>query len=112
MSAWMDQDISEAKPSKPGDKLYAVQKSVHDHSAIRFLEEADEATLEKLRSVAWFIDCGDDDFLLDLNIKVYQLMRDKKVPAQLRVRNGIHTWEYWHYSIRTALPYASRNFTL
>ncbi|MBQ1865799.1 MAG: esterase family protein [Bacteroidales bacterium] len=112
MSAWLDQDISGDKPSKAGDRLIPVRKSVHEHSAIRFMEEADEATLEKLRSLAWFIDCGDDDFLLDLNLKFYQLMRDKKVPAQLRVRNGVHNWEYWHYSIRTALPYACRNFTL
>jgi S-formylglutathione hydrolase FrmB len=37
-------------------------------------------------------------------------MRDAGVPAQLRVRNGIHNWEYWHESIRMALPFASRNF--
>ena len=112
MSAWLDEDMIGQKPSKEGDRLYAVRKSVHEHSALDFMENADQATLEKLRSLAWFIDCGDDDFLLDLNVKFYQLMRDKKVPAQLRVRNGIHNWEYWHYSIRTALPYASRNFTL
>jgi esterase/lipase superfamily enzyme len=112
MSAWLDEDMTGQKPSKEGDRLYAVRKSVHEHSALDFMENADQATLEKLRSLAWFIDCGDDDFLLDLNVKFYQLMRDKKVPAQLRVRNGIHNWEYWHYSIRTALPYACRYFTL
>lgn len=45
-----------------------------------------------------------------LSLAFYSLMREKGVKAELRVRNGVHNWEYWHAAIRTALPFASRNF--
>ena len=54
--------------------------------------EADEDRKADLRSVAWFVDCGDDDFLLDRNIEFYQAMRNAGVPCQFRVRDGGHDW--------------------
>ena len=108
MSAWLDND--EPWSENTEDKLYKVCQSVHDHSAIAFIENADDATLEKLRTVKWFIDCGDDDFLLDLSLKLYQEMRNRGVKAELRVRDGWHCWEYWHQALRLSLPFASRNF--
>jgi S-formylglutathione hydrolase FrmB len=41
----------------------------------------------------------------------YRAMREARVPAQLRIRDGVHNWEYWHTSLRMALPFASRNFS-
>lgn len=108
MSAWLDND--EPWSDNPKDKLYMVCQSVHEHSAIDFVKQADEATLAKLRTVKWFIDCGDDDFLLDLSLDLYQEMRRHNVPAELRVRDGWHFWEYWHQALRLALPFATRNF--
>lgn len=63
-----------------------------------------------LRGVKWFVDCGDDDYLLGVNTRFYFLMREKKVPCEFRVRNGTHNWEYWHTALRLSLPFASRNF--
>ena len=108
MSGWLDADEPDAR--MPKDKLYLVTKSVHDHSAIDFVANADAVTLEQLRTVKWFFDCGDDDFILDLSLKMYQTMRDKRVAAELRVRDGWHSWEYWHTALRYSLPFASRNF--
>ncbi|MBR6457695.1 MAG: esterase family protein [Bacteroidales bacterium] len=108
MSGWLDADEPDAR--MPKDKLYIVTKSVHDHSAIDFVANADAQTLEQLRTVKWFFDCGDDDFILDLTLRMYQTMRDKRVPAELRVRDGWHSWEYWHTALRLSLPFASRNF--
>ena len=107
MSAWLDQVMDEKAPK---DKLYYTRKSVREHSALDFIDNADGATLEKLRSVKWFIDCGDDDFLLDLSVSLYQKMRAVKIKSELRVRDGVHNWEYWHLALRMALPFASRNF--
>ncbi|MBO4570585.1 MAG: alpha/beta fold hydrolase [Bacteroidales bacterium] len=109
MSAWLDQKLAE-NPKNPEDKMYLVSKSVREHSALDFMDGADEATLAKLRTIKWFIDCGDDDYLFDLSVKLHQKMRDAKVKSELRVRNGVHNWEYWHGSLRLALPFASRNF--
>ena len=108
MSAWLDQKTP--RSSDPKDKLFIVGQSVHDHSAIAFVEKADDATVAKLRTVAWFFDCGDDDFLMDLSVDIYQKMRDKGIKAELRVRDGWHSWEYWHTALRTALPFASTHF--
>lgn len=111
MSPWLDNKNNEVEGEKrPASKLVITQKSVCRHSALDFMDQADEATLEQLRSVKWFIDCGDDDFLLHLSLDLYAKMREKNVKAELRVRDGVHNWEYWHTAIRTAFPFASRNF--
>lgn len=112
MSAWLDNSNDEVThQDAPKDCLYHVGEAVREHSALRFLDSADEATAERLRSVAWFVDCGDDDFLLDLSFAFYQKMRGRGIRCELRVRNGIHNWEYWHLSLRMALPFATRNFS-
>ena len=112
MSAWLDNRTGAGvgRNEQVKDCLYYVCEAVHEHSAIDFIDNADEETLAKLRTVKWFIDCGDDDFLLDLSVELHQKMRDRKVKSELRVRDGVHTWEYWHLALRMALPFASRNF--
>ena len=39
-----------------------------------------------------------------------QKMRDRGLRSELRIRNGVHNWEYWHQALRLSLPFASRNF--
>lgn len=108
MSAWLG--FSGKNQYKEGSKPYLLQEAMRTNSALTFVENASQETLAKLRTVKWFFDCGDDDFLFDLNVKMHQLMRDRRVKDELRIRNGVHNWEYWHQAIRNALPFASRNF--
>ena len=110
MSAWLDSDGGRQREAGVDDKVYLVSQAVRKHSALDFVRNADAQTVEQLKSVKWFIDCGDDDILFDLNIDLYKLMREKRIKSELRVRNGQHNWEYWHQAIRMALPFASRNF--
>ena len=111
MSPWLDNKFDEVDVEhQPKDHVYYVQEAVSRQSALDFVDNADEATLNKLRSVAWFVDCGDDDFLFDQSVAFHQKMRNRGVHSELRVRNGVHNWEYWHVSLRWALPFASRNF--
>ena len=111
MSPWLDNANDEVwRLDSPKDCLYYVANAVHEHSALSFVDGASDETLERLRTVAWFIDCGDDDFLLDLSLAFYQKMRARGVKSELRVRNGVHNWEYWHLALRLALPFATRNF--
>ena len=109
MSAWLDNDPVDSKDN-PDDRLHIVSNSVSEHSALKFMDNADEETLAKLRTVKWFIDCGDDDFLLELSVGLHVKMRNARVKSELRVHNGVHNWEYWHLALRDALPFASRNF--
>ena len=111
MSAWLENKQGQVggKDLKK-DKLYYVSNAVNEHSALAFIDNADDATLQALRTVKWFFDCGDDDFLVRLSFELHMKMKEKGVKSELRVRNGVHNWEYWHTALRTALPYASRNF--
>ena len=111
MSPWLDNDLNQVEcPKDKSDKLYIVGKAVANNSAIKFLDKAKPETLEKLRTVKWFVDCGDDDFLLQLSMDFHMKMREKGIKNELRIRNGVHNWEYWHLSLRQSLPFASRNF--
>ena len=111
MSALMSiPELGAAPAQKTDDKMAILTKSGIENSCVDYVESADEERIAKLRSVVWFIDCGDDDFLLDRNIEFTQAMRKKKIPCQFRVRDGGHTWEYWHSALYTCLPFVTRNF--
>ena len=111
LSPWLDDKTNEVEGDVDvHDKLYLVCQAVRDNSALDFLDCASPETLERLRTVAWFVDCGDDDFLLHLSLDFHAKMKAAGVHNELRVRNGIHNWEYWHLGLRLALPFASRNF--
>ncbi len=94
----------------PTNKMALLTRAVQENSCVRYVREADEARKAQLRTIQWFVDCGDDDFLLDCNLEFYQAMRDAQIPCQLRVRDGGHTNEYWHSALYTCLPFVSRNF--
>lgn len=113
MSALMNIPVSgeaAGKDPDPANKMAVLTRSVQEHSCIRYVAEADEERKAALRTVRWFVDCGDDDFLLDRNIEFFQAMRDAGIPCQFRVRDGGHTNEYWHSALYTCLPFISRCF--
>jgi len=113
MSALMDiPEEGAAKFSNPDGKLAKLTRSVIEHGCAGYVRNADEACKERLRTVQWFVDCGDDDFLLDRNIEFFRAMRSAGVPCQFRVRDGGHVWEYWHSALYTCLPFVSRIFRL
>lgn len=98
------------KDPDPANKMAVLTRSVQEHSCITYVAEADDARKAQLRAVQWFVDCGDDDFLLDRNIEFFQAMRNAGIPCQFRVRDGGHTSEYWHSALYTCLPFVSRCF--
>lgn len=112
MSALMNIPAGAENPTPdPNNKINILTKSVISNSCVKYVQDADDARKNDLRTVAWFVDCGDDDFLLDRNIEFMQAMRSAGIPMQFRVRDGGHTNEYWHTALFTALPFATRNFT-
>jgi len=111
MSPWLDEPRGEVGGWNDAiDCLYYTCRSVRENSALDYVSTADEATREQLRSVAWFVDCGDDDFILHLSMDFHLRMKAADIHSELRIRDGIHNWEYWHLSLRWSLPFASRNF--
>ena len=112
MSAWLDNKQNEVQEGMdPDSKLILTANAVREHSALDFMDKADAATIDRLKTVQWFLDCGDDDDLIPLSVDLYRKMKKAGLRSELRVRNGAHTWEYWHTALRLSLPFASRNFT-
>lgn len=74
--------------------------SVAQTSPVEYLRNASAEEIEKLRSVRWMLDCGDDDRIIFTNIDFFVEMKREKVPVEFRVRNGKHNWAFW----REALP--------
>ncbi len=112
MSAFLHMGVEgvDAQKVAEGDKTALLMEAAHRLSCVDYVKNADEARKQELRTVKWFVDCGDDDFLFDGNMDFYQAMRRAHIPCQLRVRDGGHTWEYWHSALYIALPWVSRQF--
>lgn len=70
----------------------------------------ENTSIEKLKSVKWFIDCGDDDFLYEGNSLIHIAMRKKEISHEYRVREGGHTWTYWRESLPVVLSFVSDTF--
>jgi enterochelin esterase-like enzyme len=62
------------------------------------------------KSVRWYIDCGDDDFLFEGNSLVHITMRKRDIPHEYRVRNGAHNWTYWREALPEVLAFVSMGF--
>ncbi len=63
-----------------------------------------------VKSVKWYIDCGDDDFLFEMNSLMHIAMRKKEIPHEFRIRDGGHTWKYWRTALPTVLGFISDTF--
>ena len=84
-----------------------VQPYYEKHNAISLINEL---PAEQLKSVRWFIDCGDDDFLYEGNSLVHIALRKKEIPHEFRIRDGGHTWTYWRASLPVVLEFVSDAF--
>lgn len=77
------------------------------HSALALINNmADSAK----KSVRWYIDCGDDDFLYEGNSLVHIAMKKKEIPHEFRIRDGAHNWTYWRHSLPQVLEFVSMSF--
>jgi enterochelin esterase-like enzyme len=77
------------------------------HSAVALVNNMPDTTK---KSVRWFIDCGDDDFLFEGNSMLHVAMRKKEIPHEFRIRNGAHNWTYWRESLPEVLEFISMSF--
>jgi S-formylglutathione hydrolase FrmB len=66
--------------------------------------------IDQLKSVRWYIDCGDDDFLYKGNATMHIILRDRGIPHEYRVRDGGHNWLYWRTGITDALKFIGKSF--
>ncbi|MFY0686807.1 MAG: esterase family protein [Cyclobacteriaceae bacterium] len=80
------------------------------HQQYGVVWQMENLPIDDLKSVRWFIDCGDDDFLYEGNAKVHIAMRQREIPHEFRIRDGGHTWTYWRKSLPEVLKFVSQGF--
>jgi S-formylglutathione hydrolase FrmB len=64
----------------------------------------------ELRRVRFYIDCGDDDFLIAGNCALHLALSERKIPHEFRVRDGAHAWIYWRTGIVDGLKFIGASF--
>lgn len=92
------------KGLKGKDRLTA---HYYKNAPIKIIETGNS---EELRKVRYYIDCGDDDFLIKGNMALHAMMIDKKIPHEFRVREGGHTWVYWRTALPEVLKFVGQSF--
>ncbi len=65
---------------------------------------------DDLKKIRYWIDCGDDDFLIKGNCLLHIALTEKQVPHEFRVRDGGHTWTYWRTGIIDGLNFIGDSF--
>lgn len=91
-------------------KNYRREKLFNYYSNHNALSIIQNQTVENLKSVRWYIDCGDDDFLYEGSSLVHIALKKRGVPHEYRVRNGSHNWTYWRGSLPRVLAFVSEHF--
>jgi len=61
---------------------------------------------EPPRELAWHLDCGTLEWLLDSNRNLAAALADRGMPVVLEVRNAGHNWVNWRNGIAGALRFA------
>ena len=102
------EEFKERNNNRPANMKEEALKAYYErHNAISLIRNMPE---DQKKSVRWFIDCGDDDFLYEGNSLVHIEMRKYDIPHEYRVRNGGHTWTYWRESLPVVLSFVSDAF--
>ncbi len=117
-AAWEEEEIT-SMPQKDWDQYFGYlfgpdnsgEARLTDHlrsNMAYFLAKAVPA--EELKKTRWYIDCGDDDFLINGNMNMHRILTEKEVPHEFRVRDGGHTWTYWRTALPEVLKFVSESF--
>ncbi|RKR12472.1 enterochelin esterase-like enzyme [Maribacter vaceletii] len=84
-----------------------IQSYFENYNALNLIASK---PVEEIKSVKWYIDCGDDDFLYEGNSLVHIAMKKKDIPHEYRVREGKHSWVYWRSALPSVLEFVSDTF--
>ena len=98
--------VPEISPDRTEDYV----EMLREYEFTRIFPEMTAEEIADISQVRWFLDCGDDDYLLDGTLTLFAQMRSKGVPVELRVRNGAHNKYYWIESLPIALTFVSAGF--
>lgn len=80
------------------------------HSIEGVLAAASEEQLKQIKSMRWYISCGDDDFLYEGNAMMHITFKKNEIPHEYRVKDGAHNWTYWRMELPLVMEYVSKSF--
>jgi len=103
----LEQTKSSLKRTIPEVTDDQVEAHFNNYNALNLLAKAD---VKDVKSVRWYIDCGDDDFLYEGNSLMHIEMKKKNIPHEYRVRDGAHNWTYWRDALPEVLRFVSDSF--
>ena len=85
----------------------AMQTYFRRYSVLSLIENVPE---EQKNAVRWYIDCGEDDFLIEGNSLVHLAIHKRGIKHEFRMREGEHNWTYWRESLPDVLEFVSMAF--
>jgi enterochelin esterase-like enzyme len=85
----------------------AMQDYFRRYSVLSLIENVPE---EQKNAVRWYIDCGEDDFLIEGNSMVHLAIHKRGIKHEFRMREGEHNWTYWRESLPDVLEFVSMAF--
>ncbi|MCA9241444.1 MAG: esterase family protein [Planctomycetales bacterium] len=104
------EDLKESlKRRGEGDGVTEEQLQAY-YERYSILQRIEKTPADQLRTVRWYIDCGDDDFLYEGNSLAHIAMRKRGVPHEYRVRDGGHAWSYWRSALPSVLEFVTDGF--
>ncbi len=90
------------------DKDYAASLIANNPTA--FVKSASPDMVDRLKTVRWYTDCGDNDFFYEGNVDFFLAMKRKGIPIDYRMRSGVHGWYYWVTGLGPILHFISIGF--
>lgn len=84
-----------------------LPKSWKENNILAMAEKVDK---ESLKNHFIWLDCGDDDFLIEGNYHLAMLLRNRGINYEFRMRDGAHTWTYWRETLGPGLEYLGNAF--
>lgn len=88
----------------------ALKKMTEEEKKASAEERRKQTESDRNRLVRFYIDCGDDDFLLEDNLKLPIWFKEARIPMEFRIRDGKHNWTYWREALPEVLSFVSESF--
>jgi putative tributyrin esterase len=108
-AAWTEEDLKGMTAIR--DSLFGVFGPVGSETRKRndIFEITRGLTAARIGALPYlYLDCGTEDFLIDMNQKFAALLREKKIPHEYRELPGNHNWDYWDQQVQEVLKIAAQ----
>jgi S-formylglutathione hydrolase FrmB len=83
------------KIRQDGQKLMLGEDLNHESPSFNPFTAVGLVDKMKANGMALIFDCGVDDFLIETNRQIHQLLLENGTPHEYIERPGAHTWPYW-----------------